>query len=271
FTVIFGTSLVGFLVVFAIHHLALAFTISLSIGILCEIAGYVSRTLSWKDHWLETSFLEPIIILTITPAFIAGKLQFCLKRIVYIHGEGSTRIKVHLYPFIIIVRPGCFYSPGVGDGMAAVVLHSADPLNTGNFIIAGLMFHVVTVTVYLAYSVDFWIRVYQCIKAAGAAASLNQDPRVVEIQNSNMFKDTLAVLTLSSPTVAWRSIYRVVELLGGWASEMMRHQGQFLCMQSTMIAISSIAQNILHLSRGLYEIAGSRVLEEKRIRAESTS
>lgn len=105
FLAIFSLSLLGFLVVYGLTRRNLGFTVSLCLGVVCEIIGYIGRIMSWQDQWSDDGFLMQICCLTIGPAFMAAGIYFCLRSIVYAFGAGNSRVTPELYPRIVSLAP----------------------------------------------------------------------------------------------------------------------------------------------------------------------
>lgn len=101
FLVIFALSLLGFLGVYAFTRRGTAFTIALSLGLLCEVLGYAGRIMSWINPWDENGFLMQICCLTIGPAFMAAAIYLCLRRIVAVFGPENSRIPPAYYTRIV--------------------------------------------------------------------------------------------------------------------------------------------------------------------------
>ena len=78
-----------------------AFTFAMLAGCLLEILGYVGRIMSWDDQWSEDGFLMQIVCLTIAPAFLAGGIYLCLRRIVGAFGAQNSRLKPKMYTRIV--------------------------------------------------------------------------------------------------------------------------------------------------------------------------
>ena len=97
FIALFAISLIGFLVTYAVTRRATAFTFAVSAGVILEVIGYAGRIMSWKNQWEENGFLMQIVCLTIAPAFIAGGIYLCLRRIVYAFGPENSRIAPETY------------------------------------------------------------------------------------------------------------------------------------------------------------------------------
>lgn len=101
FIIIFGLSLIGFLVTYGITRRATAFTFAMVAGIVLEVVGYAGRIMSWQNQWEQNGFLIQIVCLTIAPAFMAGGLYLCLRRIVYAFGPENSRIKPETYTRLV--------------------------------------------------------------------------------------------------------------------------------------------------------------------------
>ena len=101
FLVLFSLSLAGFILTFILTRRAIAFTFAFVCGIALEVLGYVGRIISHHDPFNENGFLLQIICLTIAPAFLAGGIYLCLRRIVYTFGQENSRIKPETYTRLV--------------------------------------------------------------------------------------------------------------------------------------------------------------------------
>jgi hypothetical protein len=101
FTVLFGISLIGYLIAFGLTRRAFGFTVAMVCGTILEILGYAGRVWSWKNPWSENAFLIQIVCLTIAPAFMAAGIYLCLRRIVYAFGPENSRIRPESYTRIV--------------------------------------------------------------------------------------------------------------------------------------------------------------------------
>lgn len=109
FIALFALSLIGFLVTYAVTRRATAFTFAASAGVILEIIGYAGRIMSWKNQWEENGFLMQIVCLTIAPAFIAGGIYLCLRRIVYSFGPENSRIAPETYTRFVCQLPTHYF------------------------------------------------------------------------------------------------------------------------------------------------------------------
>ena len=103
FVALFSASLIGFLATYAFTRRATAFTVAMLCGVILEVIGYAGRIMSWQNQWKETGFLMQIVCLTIAPAFMAGGIYLCLRRIVYAFGPENSRIRPESYTRIVSI------------------------------------------------------------------------------------------------------------------------------------------------------------------------
>jgi hypothetical protein len=109
FIALFGLSLVGFIGVYAATRRGFAFTFACLAGVLLEILGYAGRIMSYHNRWDENGFLMQICCLTIAPAFLAGGVYLCLRRIVIAFGPENSRIKPETYTRLVRLHPPFFF------------------------------------------------------------------------------------------------------------------------------------------------------------------
>ena len=136
---------------------------------------------------------------------------------------------------------------GVGGGLASVASTDGGDMVPGdNTMMAGLAFQVASILVFIGLATDFVVRTRRRIQSMGAAAALDQDPAVVRIRNSFMFKACLVALTISTLAILWRSAFRLAELSGGWTGPLMAKQTLFYIMEGAMISVACLVLNVFH-------------------------
>lgn len=106
FTAIFAVSFIAFVAVFAATRRAYAFSIAMACGTFLEILGYAGRIMSWANPWSQEGFLMQTVCLTMAPAFMAGGIYMCLRRIVYALGPENSRISPEMYTRIVSLLSG---------------------------------------------------------------------------------------------------------------------------------------------------------------------
>ncbi|KAI1080167.1 sphingoid long-chain base transporter RSB1 [Whalleya microplaca] len=248
FVGMFSLSLLGFLATFLITRRAGTFTIAMALGLICEILGYAGRIMSWQNQWAEIGFLMQICCLTIAPAFLAAGIYLCIRKIVTAFGPENSRIPPEYYTRIFI--PCDIISlilQAAGGGLASVASHQKKSADLGdNIMIAGLAFQVFTLLVFMALCADFGINTLRRRRALGDAAALDQDPALVAVRRSRMFRGFLGALALSTVCIFWRSAFRVAELSGGWTGELMGRQDLFVGFEGVMITVAVWVLNLFH-------------------------
>ncbi|KAG9243415.1 putative sphingoid long-chain base transporter RSB1 [Calycina marina] len=247
FLALFSLSLLGFIVTYGLTRRGFAFTVAMLSGVLLEVIGYIGRIKSYQNQWLEDGFLMQIVCLTIAPAFLAGGIYLCLRRIVYAFGPENSRIRPESYTRIFI--PCDLISlllQAAGGGIASAKSHAdEDPTVGNNIMIAGLAFQVLTLTVFMALCIDFAIRTRSRYRQLGQAA-FDQSPVFIKLRQGWRFKGFLFALTLATICVFWRSVYRVAELSEGWTGSLIRKQWLFVGFEGVMVIVACFSLNLFH-------------------------
>jgi len=247
FLALFAISLVGFLATYALTRRATAFTVAMTAGVVLEVIGYVGRIESNKNQWQENGFLMQIVCLTIAPAFLAGGIYLCLRRIVYAFGPENSRISPEAYTRIFI--PCDLLSlllQAAGGGLASSESHSGKSPDMGdNIMVAGLAFQVFTLLIFMILCVDFAVRTRRRFKSLGQQA-FDQNPIYISLRGSWRFKGFIGALTIATICIFWRSVYRVAELGEGWTGNLIRHQWLFVGFEGVMVIVACFALNLFN-------------------------
>ncbi|KAL8816966.1 MAG: hypothetical protein Q9223_004115 [Gallowayella weberi] len=246
-----------------------SFTGSVFGGLVLEIIGYAAR-IQLHDNIFKSdpflmfvltllqficlfSFLSQVtkyqlitifrylIVLTIAPCFLTAAIYLSLSRIILIHGEHLARFKPRTYTIIFIC---CDIFSLVLQAIGGALADTADTHSmeqTGiNIMIAGLVFQVVSLTVFAILCADFF---WSVKKHGGVSRSVLQARLPYSISRFNFFIGALAIATLA---IYIRSIFRVAELSGGFDGHLANDEVTFMILEGTMIAIASIALTLPH-------------------------
>jgi len=262
---LFTISLIGFVGVYAATRRGLAFSFALIAGVILEILGYAGRIMSWRNRWDENGFLMQICCLTIAPAFLAGGIYLCLRRIVIAFGPENSRIKPETYTRLFIpCDVTSLVLQAVGGAMASISSHNNKSTKTGdNIMIAGLAFQVATLLVFIIVSVDFGLNVLRRHRRLGASA-LDQSDAARTLRNSFRFKGLIGALAIATICIFWRSVFRVAELSDGWSGPLMKRQDLFIGFEGVMIIVACLALNVFHPSLCFKEMMDSEGVFWKR-------
>lgn len=251
FVALFGISLISFIVTFAVTRRAKGFTFAFTAGVILEVLGYAGRLMSSQNRWSQDGFMMQICCLTIAPAFLAGGVYLCLRRIVAAFGAENSRLKPEMYTrFFIPCDVISLILQAAGGAMASISSQNAEGGydRTGDHIMmAGLAFQVFTLLVFMICSVDFGLNVWRRHKRLGDAA-FDQSEAVRAVRGSFLFKGCVGALAVATVCIFWRSVFRVAELSEGWSGPLMARQDLFIGFEGVMIVVACFVLNVFHPS-----------------------
>lgn len=124
----------------------------------------------------------------------------------------------------------------VGGGSAAVAFNSEPQGNTSvgtNIMVAGIDFQLASVIVF---TILFALVVYR------ATIKLEKPA----FKNDRNMKLLVAVTSFSILLIVMRSIYRTIELAGGWTGHVIETERYFIALDGAPMAALVIAFNVLH-------------------------
>ncbi|OJD14575.1 hypothetical protein AJ78_05093 [Emergomyces pasteurianus Ep9510] len=248
FTVVFGISFITYILQAFTSKRFLGFSIAMILGTLSEVIGYIGRVLMSDNPWAENPFMTQICCLTLAPAFLAAGIYFCLSRIVTTFGRDNSRIPAAWYPRIFIPCDILALAlQGAGGGLAS----SADPGTAGadlgtDLMIAGVVWQVVILFVFILLAVDFAIRTLRRLRSVGTEAL---DAKYITLRSSFAFRGFLVALSLATFFIFIRCVYRIAELSGGWDGPLLRDEPLFIGLEGVMIALAVVVLNAFHPGR----------------------
>ncbi|KAI4242601.1 MAG: hypothetical protein L6R40_003982 [Gallowayella cf. fulva] len=270
-----------------------SFTGSVFGGLALEIIGYVARIQIHDNPFKSDPFLmfvsslsplhlfppsfgtrdrtsaddrifRYLVVLTIAPCFLTAAIYLSLSRVILIHGEHLARFKPRTYTIIFIC---CDVFSLVLQAIGGALADTADDHDTEqtgiNIMIAGLVFQVVSLTVFAALCADFF---WSVRKHGGVSRSVLQARLPYSVGRFHLFigcKDLTpfffggsgylsltnnlpTALALATLTIYIRSIFRVAELQGGFNGHLANDEVTFMILEGTMVAIASIALTLPH-------------------------
>ncbi|TIA19616.1 RTA1-domain-containing protein [Aureobasidium pullulans] len=204
---------------------------------MAEVLGWAARSWSNECPYNANAFLMQICTLIIAPTFFTAGIYVILGRMIAIAGPGVSPIGPTWYLWIFCtVDVISLVIQAVGGGSAAVAFNSTPPGNTKvgtNIMVAGIDFQLASVVIF---SVLFFLFLYR------AAVKLSLPP----FKNDKDMKLLVLVTSFSILLIIMRSIYRTVELAGGWSGHVIETERYFLALDGAPMAALVIAFNILH-------------------------
>jgi len=235
-----------------IRYRTWGFMVGMIFGLLLEVLGYVGRALMHQNPFDFNYFLLYLIPLTIGPAFITGSIYLCLSRIIVVHGTQISRLSPRSYSLIFM---SCDFISlvlqGAGGGIASTA-NTTSGSNAGRYVmIAGLAFQVVSLAAYMALWLEFYLR---------QRRPTNRDlldPRFATFRESTKFKLFNYALATATLLIFIRSIYRVVELQGGFDGTVASNEVSFMILEGPMIILAVLALTFLHPGIVFHETWGA--------------
>lgn len=192
------------------------------------------------DHWYalrDHALFRFYTDVCTAPTFFTAGIYVILGRMIAIAGPGVSPIGPTWYLWIFCtVDVISLVIQAVGGGSAAVAFNSTPPGNTKvgtNIMVAGIDFQLASVVIF---SVLFFLFLYR------AAVKLS----LPAFKNDKDMKLLVLVTSFSILLIIMRSIYRTVELAGGWSGHVIETERYFLALDGAPMAALVIAFNILH-------------------------
>lgn len=185
-------------------------------------------------------FLMYLVALTIAPAFLSAAIYLCLSRIVIVYGTHLSRFRPRTYT---IVFCSCDFISlllqAVGGGIAASTNQKA-LLNTGkNIMLAGLAFQVFS-TILFAIAAGWFAKNVWSSKGSW-------NTRYSDLIHSRLFKAFLIGLVVATVTIFIRSVYRCVELSGGFGGHLfVSDEALFMVLEGVMLIFAGTCLTVLH-------------------------
>ena len=128
-----------------------------------------------------------------------------------------------------------------GGGIADTAADDEQDLKrTGiDIMIAGLVLQAVSLSVFLAVALDFFLRVRR-------RGTDNSSPQRNTLRSKFSFKAFLASLLLATVAILARSIFRAAELWEGFEGKLWNSETDFLVLDGAMVGLSVVLLSVLH-------------------------
>lgn len=219
------------------------FGISFLIATLLEIFGYIGRFLSSTNPTNTNYYIMQTVCITVAPAFIMGGVYFLLAKFAMIYGPNVSRLRPMWYSYIFVSRDAfSIFLQGAGGAIASTAVQRGKSAANGTHImVAGLAFQVVSITLFLLFCGDFYIRV---VKAKRQGFTFN--PAYEHIRSSKVLVPFLSAGIICTVLIYIRCIYRTVELAEGWRGYLMLHEVYFLIFEALIVFLAVLSLTVIH-------------------------
>jgi len=158
-----------------------------------------------------------------TQSFLAAALYLTLKHLIRAVGPQYSMIKPKLYPYIFIACDiFSLLLQAIGGGVASSANTTKVTDMGGNIMLAGIVFQVVTFVVLYGLIAMYLIKLRRNKASLSPEASALIQGRHLKIFAVGMFVASLVIFI--------RCVYRIAELAGGWANEIMRDEVGYIVL-----------------------------------------
>lgn len=188
----------------------------------------------------NNDFLMYLVTLTIAPALLTAAIYLCLSRIVIVYGQHLSRFKPRTYTLVFCTCDLISLVLQALGGAIASTANTVSGSNLGkNIMLAGLGFQVFSLILFGLAAGEFALR------ASKGKGSWN--PRYIDLVSSKLFQAFLVGLFVASVTIFARSVYRCVELSGGFDGTLfVNDEALFMVMEGVMIVLATTCLTLLH-------------------------
>ena len=119
---------------------------------------------------------------------------------------------------------------GAGGGISSVTSQNGeDPSLGSDIMIAGLSFQVFTLTLFMLLCADYAFRYLKARRSSDQSSSY----RLRTI--TPRFRLFVVCLLLATLCIFIRSVYRVIELAGGWEGELVHDEPKFIVLEGVSV------------------------------------
>ncbi|KIP03965.1 hypothetical protein PHLGIDRAFT_20109 [Phlebiopsis gigantea 11061_1 CR5-6] len=211
-----------------------------------EVLGWSARLWSSLNVDLETPFIMQITTTIIAPTPLVAANFVILGQLILRLGPAYSRLSAKWYTIVFCTCDLiALVIQAVGGASASTAVNkNEDPNKGGHIMLAGIVFQMAAITVYVALASEFILRY-----------AYNRPVRKVKMESYDASDDApldkklklmLLSLALSSLLIFIRSVYRTIELTDGWDGKIISTEVLFNVLDGAMIALATYTINFLH-------------------------
>ncbi|KAF5568426.1 RSB1 [Fusarium phyllophilum] len=175
----------------------------------------------------------------LAPFFFTAGVYIILGRLIQVFGRDCSILRPSLYLWIFCTCDVIsLVVQAIGGGLASAAVNKVNG-NTDpgtNTMVAGIVFQLASMSVFVALAIDFLIRsTRRGMLKSGKKSSI----------------PILSAMTLSLLSIYLRSIYRTIELSQGWTGYLITHERYFIALEGAMMVIAVGVFNFIHPTTSL--------------------
>ncbi|KAI0427707.1 RTA1-domain-containing protein [Xylaria sp. FL1042] len=216
----------------------LSYTISVLIGALLELIGFVSRIYGYAHPFVRIGWIIQYSLITFAPVFTSAAIYVCIGRIADYLGRGKFNIRPRLYARIFI--PSDLFALLIQASGGGVSFTEEAPVDGGistgqGIIIGGLTLQVVSLTVFfILFMGVIW------------PAKLFRSKKNVLDRDDTRVRNFIIYILIAIILIIGRSAFRVAEYSEGIFGTLGHNQVLFIIFDGIPIAIATLLMVIFH-------------------------
>ncbi|KAK1920776.1 RTA1 like protein-domain-containing protein [Papiliotrema laurentii] len=236
-------------------------------GGILEIVGWAGRLWSHYKVLNSNPFIMQICTLILGPAFFSAWAYTLLGYCITFLGPAFSLLKPKFYLLVFVIADiVSLVLQAIGGGGAAVKAQNGeDTGKSTKIMLAGILFQLGTMTIFVALAIDFIVRVIirrpwsirlrrHQLSAAPVDDGATADPTLGA--DSNTPFDTsahlrrveflLAGVAFASLMIYVRGVYRSIELAQGWTGHLITHEPFFTWLDGLPMVLCLAAFAVAH-------------------------
>jgi len=214
-----------------------------------EVLGWSARLWSSQSPSLSGPFTIQITSTIIAPTPLVAANFIIFGQIIDRLGPGYSRLSPRLYTIIfcccdlisLVVQ-------GAGGGLASSASSKGKDATPGaHVMLGGIFFQMIAITAYALLAIEYFIHYFRRSFLQPKVA--DKDGNMV-LPARGFFDARLKVMSLAlafnTTCLFIRSVYRTIELLGGWSGRIISTQVYFNVLDGAMIILAIYTLNLAH-------------------------
>ncbi|KAJ7823450.1 RTA1-domain-containing protein [Mycena leptocephala] len=207
-----------------------------------ELVGWSGRLWSSFSPSFYNPFMMQIVSTIIAPTPLIAVNFILLSWIVTRLGPCYARLSPKRYAVVFVTCDiVALVIQAAGGGIASTASDLAGTKLGANIMLAGIVFQFVSIVTYCSLSCDFLIH-YR------ADRPLRLDSSGRGVLDANV-KTMVYGLTFSTLMLSIRSIYRIIELAGGWQGRVLHTEVDFNVLDGAVVVLAIYSLNVAHPGR----------------------
>ncbi|TFK34997.1 RTA1-domain-containing protein [Crucibulum laeve] len=217
-------------------------------GVL-EVLGWGARLWSSISPSAKLPFTIQMTATILGPTPLVAANFIILGKIIERLGPSYSRLSPKLYSIIFCSCDLISLTvQGVGGGVASSASnHNKDPSTGGNIMLGGIIFQMVTITLYVFLAAEFYFRFLTDDPfEEKVMKSLDATPGLTRGKMDKGLKMMSAALCFNTVCLFIRAIYRTIELTDGWHGRIISTEVYFNVLDGAMITLAIFTVNFAH-------------------------